>query len=305
MRPQLVIDHLLRQVSALLACDLESWRQADYGVDHVVLMATLSTGEQIVIKAGSEANVDAFVLAQLWNRGMKVPEPIADAPLRDQPEPGTVLVMHAAEGTLLTDNGDKQDQYLVPLIMEMQQVHQSLTAEIAGPVLAVESGVQANSWREYLLSIVTGSNSEFQWANLLRHPAIDQGALTKALTSLELQTRKVEVAPPYALLHGDLNPANVFVDNGEIRSIIDWSYARYGDPLYDFARLRMTPLVQSRPEALAAYRQHVTHSSDDVVREQLYYLINLLEYVNWYFLDGEITSAQTQLTRLSSALTGS
>jgi aminoglycoside phosphotransferase (APT) family kinase protein len=91
--------------------------------------------------------------------------------------------------------------------------------------------------------------------------------------------------PRLSLLHGDLNPYNVFVGNGQITGIIDWSYARFGDELFDYARLRMNPFIRASPEATAAYHALLTLSPAEQAREETYYLVNLIEYVNWYVLD--------------------
>jgi aminoglycoside phosphotransferase (APT) family kinase protein len=55
--------------------------------------------------------------------------------------------------------------------------------------------------------------------------------LDKAFVPLE------ELAPPppdrQVLLHGDFRPANVLVDAGRISALLDWEFARLGDPLDD------------------------------------------------------------------------
>lgn len=115
----------------------------------MVVLVTTAVGERLVIKAGTEADVDAFVLARLADRGVHVPALIAQAPLQHNPEAGSLIVMTAVDGTLLADVDGHPERYLGPLIDQMRNVHTVTTTAGAGPVLAVERG-EGQSWRDYL-----------------------------------------------------------------------------------------------------------------------------------------------------------
>lgn len=303
MRPQIDLGDLLQHASALLGQSFRDWRQPDAGADHVVLLVTTMSGERLVIKAGAEADVDALVLELLAGRGIKVPTLIAQAPTYGKANAGTLIVMTEAQGTLLADVDEYPERYLRPLIDEMRRVHAVTTSLGAGPVLAVERGSRS-SWREYLTSVLTGADPEFGWSEISRHPRVDERLLVMALDTLAEQAQSLTFPPTLSLLHGDLNPYNVFVQDGEITAIIDWSYARYGDPLFDFARLRMNPFIRSNAAAVAEYRTLLNLNSEEQAREAFYYCFNLLEYVNWYFLQGEWGQVQEQLDLIRAELAG-
>lgn len=150
--------------------------------------------------------------------------------------------------------------------------------------------------------MLTGQDPEFQWSEIARHPDVDDGLLTAALDATVGRAQDLIFPPTLSLLHGDLNPYNVFVRDGEITGIIDWSYARYGDPLFDFARLRMNPFVRANPSAVQEYCAHLNLSAEEARREAFYYLVNLLEYVNWYFLQGELGRVCEQLTLIEAEM---
>lgn len=301
MRPEIDIDALLRQATAELGQSIQDWHQPDAGADHVVILVTTTLGERLVIKAGAEAEVDAFVLTRLAGRGVNVPTLITQAPLEDLPDAGSLMVMTAVEGTLLADVDQNAERYLRPLIDNMRKVHTVTTTAGAGPVLAVERGGR-RSWRDYLVDVLTGQNPEFRWPEIARHPKVDRGALGRALDAAVVRARELVSPAPLSLLHGDLNPYNVFVRDGEITGIIDWSYARYGDPLFDFARLRMNPFVRGSPSALHEYRALLNLTPEEARREAFYYVVNLLEYVNWYFLYGELDRVAEQLTLIAAEM---
>jgi aminoglycoside phosphotransferase (APT) family kinase protein len=301
MRPELDIDTLLHQATTVLGQAIHDWRQPDAGADHVVLLVTMASGERLVIKAGPEADVDAFALTHLAGRGTPVPALIAQAPLADHPEAGSLIVMTAVEGILLADIPQAPERYLRPLIDEMRKVHEVTAMVGAGPVLEVERGSR-HSWRDYLLQVLTGQNPEFRWLEIARHPEIDGDLFSRALDAAVAQAQELDFPTTLNLLHGDLNPYNVFVRGGEITGIIDWSYARYGDPLYDFARLRMNPFVRGNPSAMHEYRSLLNLSPDEARREAFYYVVNLLEYVNWYFLYGELAQSKEQISLIAAEM---
>jgi aminoglycoside phosphotransferase (APT) family kinase protein len=211
------------------------------------------------------------------------------------------MVMTAVEGTLLAHVDQHAERYLRPLIDQMRKVHALTTTAGAGPVLAVERG-QGQSWRDYLVRMLTGQDPEFQWSEIARHPDVDDGLLTAALDTTVGRAQDLVFPPTLSLLHGDLNPYNVFVRDSEIAGIIDWSYARYGDPLFDFARLRMNPFVCTNPLAMQEYSALLNLSLEEARREAFYYVVNLLEYVNWYFLYGELPRVQEQLSLIAAEM---
>src|SRR3954451_3374124 len=138
MRPEIDVEHLLQQAAGELGQSFSDWRRPDAGADHMVVLVTTAAGERLVIKAGAEAAVDAFVLTRLAGRGVNVPRLVAQAPLADHPDAGSLMVMTAVEGTLLADVDDHSERYLGPLIDQIRNVHAVTTTAGAGPVLAVE-----------------------------------------------------------------------------------------------------------------------------------------------------------------------
>ena len=168
-------------------------------------------------------------------------------------------------------------------------------------MLAVERGVQ-QSWRDYLVRMLTGQDPEFRWSEIAHHPDVDGGLLKTALDAAVGRAHELAFPRTLSLLHGDLNPYNVFVRDSQITGIIDWSYARYGDPLFDFARLRMNPFVRTKSAAMDEYRAVLNLSPEEAKREAFYYAVNLLEYVNWYFLYGELARVTEQLTLIAAEM---
>jgi aminoglycoside phosphotransferase (APT) family kinase protein len=299
VKPELSVLHLIQQASRLLGHEVTAWQEAAAGADHLVVFARTDAGREVVLKAGLEANVDAFVLRRLAGRDVPTPRLLAEAPIDGGVEPYWLAVMTRAEGTLLAEVPEA-GRYLPGLMSAVHELHRVTAARGAGPVLEVERGA-GRTWKDYLLGILTGAHPEFRWAEEAESPWVDATALGQSLDAMVLGIEALPDPPVLTLLHGDLNPYNVFVQDGQISGLIDWSYTRYGDPLFDFARVRMNPLVRSNPAATTAYFELLDLNREERAREQTYYLFNLLEYVNWYVQDHRPDGVRDHLTLLGKA----
>ncbi len=281
-KPHIPIDAVLQQASALFGQPLSGGREAGAGADHFIVFATAPDDRRVVIKVGEDAHTDAYVLEQLQGRQVRVPRLLARGEVRADGRSYPAAVMTCVDGELLATSDDPHT-YLPAIIGQMQRVHQVATTRGAGTVLRVVQEERApTSWKAYLQAILRGEDPEFDWDDVCTHPLIDPGVLRQAIAFVGTRVEALPEPLSYRLLHGDLNPYNILVAGGELAGIIDWSYSRYGDPLFDFARLRMNPFVRQESAATKAYFALLDLASEAREREQTYYLFNLVEYVHWY-----------------------
>lgn len=85
---------------------------------------------------------------------------------------------------------------------------------------------------------------------------------------------------PFALVHGDCQPSNVLVTPAGAHVVIDWEFARIGDPREDlgyYTQIPMQPNLYHRdPEAfLAAYRARTGLSEEQVNPQAVEYFLVL------------------------------
>lgn len=74
-------------------------------------------------------------------------------------------------------------------------------------------------------------------------------------TKLELYTR-LESMPMYSnVLHGDLDPSNIFVTEDNEYYVLDWSHATQGNPAHDVARTYLMFLLKKENETAERYLQ--------------------------------------------------
>lgn len=298
MKPQINLALVLQQASVLLGEPLADASAAELGADHLVVFATALRRGRVVIKVGEDATTDAYVLDQLRDLPVLVPRPLAGGTIVADRQSYPTVVMTRVAGVDLATVPD-QHRYLPELVAQLRLVHRLTTIGAAGTVRDVMQGNAPTSWKAYLREILSGRNEEFDWESLYRSPLVDAGVLRRAVARLGEELEALPEPPRYHLLHGDLNPANVLVADGQLTGIIDWSYARYGDPLFDFARLRMNPFVRRSPEVTAAYFALLALSGEEQAREAFYFRFNLVEYVNWYVQGQAVDRVREHIALLS------
>jgi len=301
MKPHIDLAIVLQQASVLLGEPLADARAAELGADHLVVFATAPGCGRVVIKVGEDATTDAYVLDQLRDIPALVPQPLACGIIVAERQSYPAVVMTRVAGVDLA-TVPEQHRYLPELVAQLCLVHRLTTAGAAGTVRDVVQGCAPASWKTYLRDILGGRNKEFDWENLYRSPLVDAKILRRAVMQLGEELEELPDTRRYHLLHGDLNPANVLVAGGRLAGIIDWSYARYGDPLFDFARLRMNPFVRRSPEATEAYFALLDLSAEERAREDFYFRFNLVEYVHWYIQSQAVDRVREHIALLAELI---
>ena len=64
----------------------------------------------------------------------------------------------------------------------------------------------------------------------------------------------------------------------------------------------MNPYVRNNPTTTRACFELLDLNQGERVREHCYFLVNLVEYVNWYYLDGTYDRVREHLVQIESAL---
>ena len=105
---------------------------------------------------------------------------------------------------------------------------------------------------------------------------VTNGVLPTDLVTVNRRVAEVALRPwTPAFTHGDLQVAHVFVDDGEITGVIDWSEAGPGDPLFDLATLTLGH-EEHLGDVLAGYGTDVDL---DVIRA--WWSVRCLQGIRW------------------------
>ena len=142
---------------------------------------------------------------------------------------------------------------------------------------------KGESWDNYLLSKYNGKHRYFNWSEIYKQEGVKQSIVERSIKNIIRRIADLKPLTSYSLIHSDLNQRNLFVnkETHTIVSIIDWTESLFGDPLFEFARVRMN-IRFNQPENEEYFLSLLRLSESEIKTEQLYFDIHMLDYVNWY-----------------------
>lgn len=250
-----------------------------------VLMLTTSTQRELVMKIHlSGKNGELTALKLLKQNRIEVPvAQIWHAFCRAGKE---IILMEKIVWPLLESCSDAdKEKYLASMVENLHRIHH-IKSEQAGYVGALNVQEQ---WKDFLLKRFKGQKGNFAWKEIVMRSGLNEKLVKGALTELihQLETTDLPTSD-YVLLHTDFNQRNLFVDPAacQIAGIIDWGEAMFGDPLYDFARLKLLMDHFDFSEDARLEYDRLTHfSAAEKRRERIYLLTLIVEYLAYYSED--------------------
>ena len=238
-----------------------------------------ANGIEYAVKYGSDATKDAPAIELIRHRGVRVPVPEVVTTLVFEEVP--VLVMKRITLPLLESvSALELPTYVPSMIAVMKELH-----TITNPKpQKLSSSQNLVSWKDYILSQL--DKRTINWTEVLKRDVLDHALVANALERFSAMLISSDLEPStYALLHTDFNQRNLFVDptTKTIGGIIDWEDAVFGDPVYDFARIRMFLWHFGLQENIVeSYYDSMRYTDDEKRREWLYWTARVIQYLAWY-----------------------
>lgn len=298
-KPIIDRDKILETAKNLIGENFVKHEVAGDGADHVVIKVKTESGKSLVIKTGPDADSDIHVLKKLQGLNLKVPQVLYDTKIQQGDVSYPLLVMTSFNGISLKEIKPKEKYlYIKSVLDEFKKFRSIKTPRRAGYVIKVDEGKDW-SWKEFLLRNLNGENPEFDWKVVFQHKNIDSELLKEAMKKAQKMISTLADDIELSLIHTDVNEANIFVKDGQLEGVIDWSDAKYGDWLFDFARFRMNIRHRMDDGALKEYFSGAQLSDMENQKEKIYYLLNVLDYTNWYVVYGwdEMVAMQMDLLK--------
>lgn len=285
---KLIIDEgkILESAQNLIGENFVNHEVAGHGADNVVFKVKTESGKNLVVKTGPDADSDIHVLKKLQGLNLKVPQVLYDTKIQQGDTSYPLLVITSFNGSLLKDiKPEEKYLYVKSVLDEFKKFRSVKTPGRAGYVIKVDYGKDW-SWKKFLMRNLNGENAEFDWKIVFQHKDINQELLENAIEQAKKKISTIDDEVKLSLLHTDVHEANIFVKEKQLEGIVDWSDAKYGDWLFDFARFRMNIRQRMDRRALDEYYRGVDLSENEKERENIYYLLNVLDYTNWYVVYG-------------------
>jgi len=194
-----------------------------------------------------------------------------------------ILVLEKINFSLLTTVPDKEKfKYIPSMLINLKKIHK---------VKSQKTGFLNNlnkfkTWKDFLLAFFDGKIDYLDWEEISERKGLSRKLVQYSVDKIinKIQNTKF-LEKNYSLLHTDFNQRNLFVDpkSKKITGIIDWAEAMFGDPLYDFARVRMFIWhFKMKKNVLDKYYKFLKLNKKQKEREELYFVFQILLYLAWY-----------------------
>lgn len=249
------------------------------GMSSSVFFTKTFDDKEYAVKHGIDAMKDIPALDLILREHIRIPVPSVFGSFIFEDVP--VVILEKIQFPLLESVPVEEiSKYLPSIIENLRKLH---TIKSTSPRLLNELNNQ-KTWKQMMLEIFVGD--EFDWQEVARREGIDGNLI---VTSVDKIIRKIDdtefIDDEYSLLHTDFNQRNLFVNpvNHEIAGIIDWEDAMYGDPIYDFARVRMYLWhFNLGDETIKEYYELMDFTPRQKQLEDLYWLSRVVQYLGWY-----------------------
>lgn len=247
------------------------------GMSSSVFFIKASDDKEYAIKYGKNAMNDVPALDLILRNHIDIPVPVLFGSFIFEQIPVVMLEkihFHLLESVPV----EEMSRYIPSMIENLRKLH-AIKSTSPGPL----GGPSNKTWKEIMLGIFTG---EFDWNEVARREGLDRELILLFVEKMkEKISNTVFEDTEYSLLHTDFNQRNLFVNpqSHKIAGIIDWEDAMYGDPIYDFARVRMYLWHYNLGDhAVKEYYDLMNFNPKQKQLEDLYWLSRIIQYLAWY-----------------------
>lgn len=248
------------------------------GMSSSVFFIKTSDDKEYAVKYGNNAMKDVPALDLILRERVDIPVPSLLGSFIFEELP--VVILERIHFPLLESVPvEEMPRYIPSMIENLRKLH---TIKSASPGILSEPS-NTKTWKEMMLGIFT---DEFDWNEVAHREGLDKDLITMSVEKMKEKVgRTVFEDTEYSLLHTDFNQRNLFVNpqSHKIAGIIDWEDSMYGDPIYDFARVRMYLWhFNLGAQAVNEYYGLMNFNSQQKKLEDLYWLSRVIQYLAWY-----------------------
>ncbi len=244
-----------------------------------VFFVKFANGIEGAVKYGNDVMKDLPAIDLIVKKQIDLPVPIPIASFTFENVP--VIILKKINFPLFESvSVEDMPKYIPSIIKNLNELHK-IKSDFSGRLVG---GRKGETWKDLLLAIFDGR--DFDWTEVAERESLNKELILSSVDNIRKKIKNtVFELKEYSLLHTDFNQRNLFVDplNYEISGIIDWEDAMFGDPLYDFARVRMYLWHFNFSEkSINDYYELVNFSAAEKKLEDLYWLTRVIQYLGWY-----------------------
>jgi len=254
------------------------------GMDSQVFIAKDEKSIEYVIKYG-EGTINDLLALNFINKNkinVAIPKVYGSFVLENK----TGLILEKINFPLLDSiPKDQIAKYIPSMLQNLKEIH-NIKSPLASPIA---KPLRNETWKEIILAMFNGTNPHLNWQQISLRKSLDTKLILKSVENIVNKMTEIDfIEQDYSLLHIDFNQRNLFVNptNYQIAAIIDWGEAMFGDPIYDFARVRMLIWhFDLGLDAIVNYYNMMSYSEEQKKLDEIYWLSRVIEYLAYYSED--------------------
>ncbi len=270
---------LIAYIEKEFAINIVATKIPPQGMSSTVFFIKSSDNKEYAVKYGNDAMKDIPALDLIKREHLDIPVPKLFGSFLFEKIPA--IILEKIHFPLLESVPINEiSKYVPSMIKNLKKLH---TIKSTTPGIPHEMKNE-KTWKEMMLTIFR--DGELNWDEIANRKGVDKSLI---LLSVEKMIKKINNTlfedNIYSLLHTDFNQRNLFVDplGDEITGIIDWEEAMFGDPIYDFARIRMYLWhFNLDDKTIQTYYEIMNFAPEQKMLEDLYWLSRVIEYIGWY-----------------------
>lgn len=272
---------IIKKTEQLLNINIVKITQLPQGMDSEVIFVTDKQGKKYVIKYGINAISDSLAYGILFDNNISIPVPQVFGNFEFAGK--NVIILQKIDYPLLeTVPTGKMSKYIPSMIKNLKKIHKIKSDQ---PGFLSETNDKQN-WKKILLSKFNGVNIDLNWPEIAKRNYLDEKLVLQSVNKILKKINNFKfINKSYSLLHTDFNQRNLFINpnSNNLTGIIDWGEAMFGDPIYDFARIRMYIWhFHLSAKTLKDYYNILSFNPYEKNLEELYWVYRIIEYLAYY-----------------------
>jgi len=274
-------NFLVHQIESLIKNKIVRTSIPPQGMGSSVLFVSDNKGNEYAVKISEENNNDANVLKILKenNVTLAVPKLIGNFSFEGK----SVVVLEKIDSHLLDSSPFENLRIYIPSMIDNLRNLHTIKSDTAG---YLNSDKKYKLWKDFLLSFFDCNNPNLDWKVIYNRKGLDTKLVRDSIQKIIEIIKNTEfISSNYSLLHSDFNQRNLFIDpvSDKISAIIDWGEAMYGDPIFDFARIRMFIWHFNLDDnVVEGYYNLMSYTPEQKKLDTLYWVCRVIEYLAYY-----------------------
>jgi len=265
---------IIKKINELLNTNVKITGVPPQGMDSEVFFVVDENKKEYAIKYGTGADTDAFAYNLLQTKKINVPAPKVFGFFNVNGKPGIILEKYNFP-LLEAIPTDKMARYISSMLKNLKEIHK-INFDQTKHLL----------WKDYLLSKFDSSDPNLNWIKISSRKGLNKELVLNSIEKILVTIKQTDFTDtPLSFLHTDFNQRNLFIDpnSNNIAGIIDWGEATYGDPIYDFARIRMLIWhFNLGKETVNKYYELMDYTGGEMKLDNLYWISRVIEYLAYY-----------------------